>query len=239
MGGTYVVSDLHGQIELYKAICNSLSADDKVICLGDCGDRGPAGWETIKAVYENPNWTYLMGNHEHLLIYAMHEALVFMGKQQEDSDFAEYTEDAIPLLYYNGGKETFHSWMKEGADPTWFSCLSSLPYFTSVVTEDGTTVLLSHAGFTPYRDITQIKNFNLVWDRKHINDKYSNDWQDVIILHGHTPCKYINKKWQPEDGAIYYANDRKICIDMASFATNTTCLFDINTFDEHIIQLSK
>lgn len=51
----YAVSDLHGRFDLYKQICDFLKPEDEVICLGDCGDRGPQSWETITAVYENPS----------------------------------------------------------------------------------------------------------------------------------------------------------------------------------------
>lgn len=50
----YAVSDLHGMFNLYKQIKNFLKPEDKVYCLGDCGDRGPASWETIHAVASDP-----------------------------------------------------------------------------------------------------------------------------------------------------------------------------------------
>lgn len=37
----YAVSDLHGMYELYQKISDFLKPEDKVYCLGDCGDRGP------------------------------------------------------------------------------------------------------------------------------------------------------------------------------------------------------
>lgn len=52
----YAVSDLHGMYELYQKISNFLKPEDKVYCLGDCGDRGPQPWETIKAVASDPRF---------------------------------------------------------------------------------------------------------------------------------------------------------------------------------------
>ena len=63
----YAVSDLHGHLEIYKQIKAMLKPGDIVYCLGDCGDRGPRPWETIKAVYEDPQFIYLKGNHEDML----------------------------------------------------------------------------------------------------------------------------------------------------------------------------
>lgn len=71
----YAVSDLHGYLDLYKQIKAFLKPEDKVIFLGDAGDRGPQPWETIKAIAADPQWTYLMGNHEHMLAGAMCEYL--------------------------------------------------------------------------------------------------------------------------------------------------------------------
>lgn len=36
----YAVSDLHGCLDIYYKIKKLLKSEDKVYCLGDCGDRG-------------------------------------------------------------------------------------------------------------------------------------------------------------------------------------------------------
>ena len=54
----YAVSDLHGYLDNYYKIKKMLKPEDKVFCLGDCGDRGPDSWATIKAVYQDPQFIY-------------------------------------------------------------------------------------------------------------------------------------------------------------------------------------
>ena len=87
---TYAISDLHGRMDLFRQVKEFLQPEDVVYVLGDCGDRGPAGWELIKTIYEDPQFIYLMGNHEDMLVDAMR------GDKQ--------------LCFYNGGKDTFRSW---------------------------------------------------------------------------------------------------------------------------------
>ena len=69
----YAVSDLHGMFNLYKQIKNFLKPEDKVYCLGDCGDRGPAPWETIHAIASDSQFIYIKGNHEDMLVKAIDE----------------------------------------------------------------------------------------------------------------------------------------------------------------------
>ena len=75
MGRTFACSDLHGMMNLYKQIKEFIEPEDTVICLGDCGDRGYDSWELIKKVYTDPQFIYLMGNHERMLIDAGAEFL--------------------------------------------------------------------------------------------------------------------------------------------------------------------
>lgn len=67
MGKTYAFSDLHGQYGLWEQIRNFLQPDDKVYCLGDCIDRGPAGYAILKEVLADKRITLLKGNHEQFM----------------------------------------------------------------------------------------------------------------------------------------------------------------------------
>ena len=94
----YAVSDLHGMYSLYEKICAKLNPEDKVIFLGDAGDRGPNGWKLIRVILDNSQWIYLKGNHEDMLIKAIDETKEF------DEGLYGY---ACLLHQSNGGKETF------------------------------------------------------------------------------------------------------------------------------------
>ena len=66
----YALSDLHGCLDIYKSVKALLNPEDKVYFLGDAGDRGPQSWETIKAIARDPQFIYLKGNHEDMLVAA-------------------------------------------------------------------------------------------------------------------------------------------------------------------------
>ena len=233
----YAVSDLHGMYELYQKISNFLKPEDKVYCLGDCGDRGPQPWETIKAVASDPRFIYIKGNHEDMLAKTMEEYIRYdsFGK-------------AFHLLAMNGGAETLQSWIAEGANISWKKYLNELPAYLEYENEDGIKIVLCHAGLTPGYDLSDKKD--LLWDRSHIYDDAQDD--NIICVHGHTPILSMISGWDGElkrifgarednydCGAFWYCNDHKVNIDCGAFFTNTTVLLDLNTFDEHIFSKSN
>lgn len=229
----YAVSDLHGMKALYDQIVAFIKPEDTVYCLGDCGDRGPQSWATLKAVLTNPQFTLLMGNHEHLLLEAM------------KGTSSIYKDDPVSLLYYNGGADTYADWQAEDRPEIWTNALKELPSYITFQNEQGYILHLSHAGFTPP---TVPQDMDLIWSREHFFEEWPKSADYELVIHGHTPTPYLIKKfnsvrkiknfpplpWEP--GAIYYANCHKIDIDCGSFATGYTVLFDLDTFDEHIFQ---
>lgn len=92
----YACADLHGMMELYKQIKAFLKPDDIVYFLGDAGDRGSEPWEMIKTIYADPQFIYLKGNHEDMLVGAMHDFLV-----------DESYDDNFYILRQNGGGPHF------------------------------------------------------------------------------------------------------------------------------------
>lgn len=234
----YACSDLHGYLDAYKQIKAFLKPEDKVYFLGDAGDRGPQSWETIKAVATDPQFIYLKGNHEDMLWDAC------KGIAIDSLD-----RDAYDLLCYNGGYDTYNSvWeLPQSIATGWMNHIKYLPVFEQYVNKNGQLIALTHAGFTPSYDKDEELiipwDQELIWDRDHVHDKYlpKLDKDNVVIVHGHTPIPLLKRKlmdYEPfEPGAYYYYNDHKICIDNGVFATGYVCLFDLDTFDEHIFQV--
>lgn len=64
-------ADLHGRMDIFLKGLTYLKPEDKVYFLGDAADRGPNGWEIIKAIIEDPRFIYIKGNHEDLMIKAI------------------------------------------------------------------------------------------------------------------------------------------------------------------------
>lgn len=239
----YAISDLHGCLDLYKQVKEFLKPEDKVYCLGDCGDRGPNSWETIKAVANDPQFIYLMGNHEHMLLAAMNSVLGY----PQIGDCIFYN-DPEKLLYTNGGYSTLVGWQKDGKEVSWIDYFSNLKRIEFYKNADGIDIILCHAGYCPIDTPT---DYDLIWDRSHFWSPWPKSLDNAIMVHGHTPCEYLSedlnmlhgpeyrKKWAPIDGAIWYADGHKIDIDMGSFYTNTTLLLDLDTFEEHIFIIDK
>lgn len=92
----YATADLHGYLDLYKKIKDFLKPDDVVYYLGDAGDRGPQSWETIKVILDDPQFIYIKGNHDDMLVKA---ALNYFG------DYFD-TEGWYYDLMSNGGEQT-------------------------------------------------------------------------------------------------------------------------------------
>lgn len=230
----YAVGDLHGMLDLYKQIKAFLKPEDKVYCLGDCGDRGPQPWETIKAIATDPQFIYIKGNHEDMLVNAMDEYL------------NGHSGDSLYLLARNGGLRTFNDWVADGAKPIWQNYLKNLPIHLRYRNSQGYNIELSHAGFTPG---TFPKDNDLIWDRDHFYDDPL--IYNTISVHGHTPIQLMIEgcpdliKWfgadedSYESGAFWYCKAHKVNIDTGAYATGQIVLLDLDTFDEHIFSVKE
>lgn len=233
----YAFSDLHGMYKLYEQIKSFLKPEDKVYFLGDANDRGPQGWKCIVSLLKDPQFIYLKGNHEQMLVEAMQD--------YRDSDIIPYYSDC----FYNGGANTFNDWLNDThGNCDYIRPLMKLPHCSEYINKSGQTIWLSHSGCPPFRNVHSqrltIPERLALWDREHI---WVPNWgddeldEDLIIVHGHTPIPYffegMNIDIELSPGAFWYCQDHKVCLDNGSFATGVTVLLDLDTFDEHIFSV--
>ena len=242
---TYACSDLHGCLHFYKAIKDKLQPEDRVFYLGDAGDRGPHPWETIKAVLSDPQFIYIKGNHEDMLCKALLDYIEFGCPEYQ----------SMHLLSSNGGDETFEQAIRESDIAAYERKLHSLPLIKEYTNKAGERIVLSHAGFTPwkdefYEDDEEKKDIiyrrphpqDLIWGRDHFLDEWTaEDCVDCFIIHGHTPIPYLLDDIDPaclmgeiEPGALWYDGGRKCCIDCGAVFTGYCVLLDLDTWDEDI-----
>ena len=233
----YALSDLHGCLDIYKSVKALLKPEDKVYFLGDAGDRGPHSWETIKAIAKDPQFIYLKGNHEDMLVTAAEDYF------KND----EYIGSNYRCLAHNGGGPTFDGLINDEMPKEWVKYLKGLSTFEIYENATGENIALSHAGFTPWLssdgvDIVIPGDQDLIWDRDHYLDTPKIDEIDpeVIIVHGHTPIPHILKDLRipKEDylgGAFWYDNHRKVCIDCGAVWTGEAVLLNLDTWEETII----
>ena len=227
----FACSDLHGMLHFYKTIKEFLKPEDVVFFLGDAGERGPHPWETIKTIMNDPQFIYIKGNHEDMLVKAMGHGY----------------GSAWSLLRSNGGKKTCEQAMEEHDWKEWKAKLSDLPTKATYVNTQGETIYLSHAGLTPSIDHQGMMrwgyNEDLIWDRDHFLDKWPEDemFQKAIVVHGHTPIPYLLDEidsacqmGEIEPGALWYADGKKCCIDCGAVFTGYCVLLNLDTWDEEV-----
>lgn len=232
----WACSDMHGYYSFYESIKSIIDPEDTVICLGDCGDRGPQSWKTIKAVLSDPQFIYLKGNHEDMLAKALRSYLT------DDRDFM-YDYD-VRLCWNNGGQSTFFDAGNE-SDP-WgvVKVLENLPIEYYYTNPSGQRIALCHAGFTPgttwKTEILRIKDF--IWDREHSYDTWFDTTDYDYVVHGHTPIPFDFVDDEDFDGKayFYYGGDykSKINIDAGSYYTRKGILFNLDTFESITLDLT-
>ena len=240
-GNVYALSDIHGCIEIYNQVKAFLQPNDIVLFLGDAGDRGPQGWECIKAIYNDPQFIYLMGNHEDMLIRAMH------GRH-----------DDVDLCWYNGGGTTLAGWDDESEKVRvqWHDDLQDLPIAAIYRNQNGEIIHMSHSGWINdhIHDTYAGAQLQLIytlpswetdkclWDRMGL---YDNRWiyeKSEFIVHGHSPIPLCFEacdtreelnEWGQNPSIMYYCDCHKVDIDCGTHYTGAACLLDLNTWDEH------
>ena len=228
----YALSDLHGCLGFYKAIKEYLKPEDKVYFLGDAGDRGPHPWETIKAIAADPQFIYIKGNHEDMLVDAMEERLMDCSGTRP-----------IYLLGRNGGYGTLEEWEADGMKSKWVLWLKQLPTHMEYVRPDGKRIMLSHAGYTPTVSGKLPWGDDLIWSRDHFWDPWEEELEDVYVVHGHTPTPImdadaygVKKEDLNKTGALVYCEGHKFNIDNGAVFTGICTLFNLDTFESIIFQ---
>lgn len=251
----YAISDIHGHLDIYQQVKDFVKPHDIVYCLGDCGDRGPRGFETICAVYQDPQWHYLKGNHEDMLVKAIQEA------KYDDYNLASM------ILIQNGGYNTLEGFRRDaeinGHEKMgmWQNRLDKLGHSWRYHNKYGKTIWLTHAGCTPPADPYTPANWagiDVIWSRNHFLDKWPEELEDHIMVHGHTPVHHLITKLHGISGridevekiisdeqkngpigAVWYCNDHKVDIDCGTVYSKYAVLLDLDTFEEHIFETEE
>jgi predicted phosphodiesterase len=220
----YAVSDMHGCADAYHRIKKNIKPEDTVYCLGDCGDRGPQPWETIKLVATDRQFIYLKGNHEDMLVEAAREA----------TDPDVWGCEKQRLLASNGGMDTLTGLLEEERPAMWIAYLHNLPVTAYYTNTQGQKILMCHAGCSLWADDPDSLPTarELMWDRLHYYDD-CRLLDSTIVVHGHTPIKYLAADIgiQPTIEALRYADGKKYCIDAGTCRSHRAILFNLDTLE--------
>lgn len=229
MGRRYAVSDLHGRYDLWQGILEFIKPDDTIYFLGDANDRNSAGWKMIKEIYNHPQFVYLKGNHEDILVHALVEYL----DQGILSDGYWYR-----MCMNNGGYQTFYDAIDDPHVWDWIKKIQTLPLEAEIETVEG-KVYMCHSGNKYGNRKAKL------WDREHFNWPVALD--DSYIVHGHTPTKFLTEEYlygsdfydvstYKKCKVCFYSPDErggysKVDIDVGAAWNDYIVLLDLDTFE--------
>lgn len=204
-GSTYVISDIHGCYDQFMELLERVSFcdDDRLYIIGDAIDRGPKSGMMIDwlANRKPGNVTFMMGNHEYMMLEDMRGANAITV----DEFFPSYHGDWV----YNGGYDTCEQAAECCTDDTidrFVRLCKNAPFTQTVHFEDANgrhrKTILVHAGLVgPARDgrsrvtesvdamLSRQSPFSEVWIRE---PWLFGTWiPPVDVVFGHTPTTLV------------------------------------------------
>ena len=187
----YCSSDWHGCGEVARKVLDYLQPEDTLYYLGDVTDRGDDGFELLQKLMDRDKTFYILGNHDKMMADALPQVI----KDIEESGYPK--EWGYELWIQNGARHTLSKIDTVTIEQLWKmkkfldSCPTELRYISPV----GHTVIMEHAGYTPF-DIPH-RSHDPLWDREHFYDRWvvgigaSEQVRDTYLIHGHTPVQYL------------------------------------------------
>lgn len=208
----WVFGDIHGMNHplrlLYKNI-NENFLIEKLIFLGDYIDRGNDSKGVLDFLMELKDKSiFLIGNHEQLLLDIIHHRTE--------------NKEVIKSFYKNGGRKTLESFeckninkLTSKFESKYIDFFNDLKYSYVICDAniDFKDIIFIHGGFiskVSIQDQLSIKtnedyhsfikknrlkyDETFLWVRKDFYLMDSKNWEDKLIIHGHTPVQYL-KEW--------------------------------------------
>ena len=234
MKNIYVISDIHGELEIFNKMLNKINfkKDDKLIILGDVLDRGKHPIKTLQLIMELKNVELIMGNHEKMF-------LDFMFTEDEFDKRTFYQ-----MLVYNGGYSTLAEYdvLEASEQERILNYLKSLSYYKII----GNYILvhsgLNMSGIENYTDIKKIMEIqteeDLLWSREQFF--YKKAVEDYTTIFGHTPTPLIRNQTENYNFNIWRDKTYKdkIGIDCgATFENGKLACIRLN--DEKVFYVKK
>ena len=214
---TYVMSDLHGQYDLYKKMLKKIhfSDEDMLYILGDILDRGPHPIRIILDLLERFNVDVIVGNH---CVVAMDCLRNFMLKEITEENIEDINVcmlEKVQDWYKNGGIKTQEELSRYDRE-TIQEVISFIGDFSLYedIEVGGKRFILVHAGLDNFRVDKPLWEYSLdelVWKRPTYEQVY---FEDAYVVSGHTPTMYIEGNSNP--GYIYHKNNN-IVIDCGCY----------------------
>ena len=202
---TYLMSDLHGQYELYEKMLEKIrfSDRDELYVLGDIVDRGPKPMAILRDMSLRINVFPFMGNHDMTAKFILSE----LNKEITSENLSLGSFDlgfivALKCWIEDGGGSTLEDFRQLSPDER-EDVLAFLDEFIPCdeIEVNGTRYVLAHAGvegFSPDKPLTDYSPEAFIDGRCDYGRRY---FPDKILVTGHTPTLNIDpackgKIWQ-------------------------------------------
>lgn len=207
----YVVADIHGCYEEYMELMQKIKLmdEDCLYILGDAVDRGPEPTKVMLDMIKRQNITYIIGNHDYLLLYFIRKLgleLSCISNMSEDDteDFQAYLED--------GGLVTIEAFMKlsSAEKQAVYDFLENANVYDEVIA-DNKRYILVHAGITNFKEEKTLDEYDVldfICERADYSRRYFLD-SNTYLITGHTPTMYINR----DSSSKVYIENGHIAID--------------------------
>ncbi len=203
----YVMSDLHGCYDKYKAMLEKINfnTEDTLYILGDVVDRGEGGIKILFDMMSRPNVIPIIGNHE----YMAYKVLKSLKTEVLEDNYESLTGDYVSWIQ-NGGYSTLEAFLKlsEEKRERVLEYIGEFELYVELAVGNN-EFLLVHGGlgnFDAEKDIDEYDIHELIWDKPNYDKKY---FDDKFLVTGHTPTLLIDKAYE---GKIYKRNGH-IAID--------------------------
>jgi serine/threonine protein phosphatase 1 len=179
MENIFVFGDIHGCYKsLEKGINLALEYNARCVFLGDYVDRGPDSIRTLEILIEeklkHPNWVFLRGNHDQMLIDLIEKKV---EPNSEGFVLGEYG------FSYERTTETYFKFLAEG---TSFQDMALKFLKSTTLYHETENYIFVHA---PLRDsntkLEQKSMDELIW-----NYSLEPKWQNKKFIHGHATVEY-------------------------------------------------
>lgn len=204
---TYVMSDLHGQYELYRKMLAVIgfSSKDELFVLGDVIDRGKGGLDILKDMSMRPNVFPIMGNHEHMAEFVLHMLNAEITSENYSNRISPEGLILMSDWLSSGGEVTlddFHALPLDEREDILSYIEEFSPY--DVLEVGGKTFVLVHGGlpdFAPDKDLDDYDQVDMLYT---VTDYHRVYFPDKYLVTGHIPTCTISPIY---DGQIYIKNN--------------------------------
>ena len=260
----YASSDWHGCLDPAQKVLDFLKPDDTLYFLGDAADRGPDGVKIISLLMDDPRVIMIKGNHDELMQLGIEQ--VIYDEAEIKGEPIPFNDPKVDISWWqgaNGGSSTFEDLWKltkvEKLNIRYF--LRHLPLQLEYHSYKGHTVIMEHAGYSPF--YVPHQSHDPLWDRRHFHEKWNAGWNTqkgdpntTYLIHGHTPVQFLKydfgyvdqKRLTKEElldkkaflkgeerikpTILRYCEGHKFDLDLCTFTSGRIALLNLDTFEE-------